>query len=113
MWVRSRARNSSGSRAAVPAVGPSVFCIELPRDVNVHAAFALMGVGFDRQRSIVVADPGSREMRHEIAVTGGGIEWRCSIASMPSGEATGSYTPESAPSTMARVPGGTYDIVLA
>jgi aspartate dehydrogenase len=72
-----------------------------------------MGVGFDRQRSIVVADPGSREMRHEITVTGDGIEWRFSIASMPSGEVTGSYTPESAASTVARVLGGTYDIVLA
>jgi len=88
-------------------------CIELPRNVNVHAAFALMGVGFDRQRSIVVADPGSREMRHEITVTGDGIEWRFSIASVPSGEVTGSYTPESAASTVARVLGGTNDIVLA
>jgi aspartate dehydrogenase len=88
-------------------------CQQLPRNVNVHAAFALMGVGFDRQRSIVVADPGSREMRHEITVKGPGIEWRFSIASVPTGEVTGSYTPESAASTVARVLGGAADIVLA
>ena len=88
-------------------------CVQLPRNVNVHAAFALMGVGFDRQRSIVVADPGSTEMRHEITVTGPGIEWRFSIASVPTGEVTGSYTPESAASTVARVLAGTHDIVLA
>lgn len=101
-------------RAGVVYDGPTRgACVQLPRNVNVHAAFALMGVGFDRQRSIVVADPGSREMRHEITVTGPGIEWRFSIASMPTGEVTGSYTPESAASTVARVLGGTYDIVLA
>ena len=88
-------------------------CAQLPRNVNVHAAFALMGVGFDRQRSIVVADPGSTEMRHDITVTGPGIEWRFSIASVPSGAVTGSYTPESAASTVARVLAGTHDIVLA
>jgi len=101
-------------RAGVVYDGPTRgACLQLPRNVNVHAAFALMGVGFDRQRSIVVADPGSREMRHEITVTGPGIEWRLSITSMPTGEVTGSYTPESAASTVARVLGGTYDIVLA
>ncbi|NJD19891.1 MAG: DUF108 domain-containing protein [Gemmatimonadetes bacterium] len=88
-------------------------CARLPRNVNVHAAFALMGVGFDRQRSIVVADPSSKEMRHEITVTGPGIEWRVTIASVPTGEVTGSYTPESAASTVARVLAGTHDIVLA
>lgn len=101
-------------RAGVVYDGPTRgACLQLPRNVNVHAAFALMGVGFDRQRSIVVADPGSREMRHEITVAGPGIEWRFSITSMPAGAVTGSYTPESAASTVARVLGGTYDIVLA
>jgi aspartate dehydrogenase len=87
-------------------------CRRFPRNVNVHAAFALMGVGFDRQRSIVISDPDTKEMRHEIAVTGEGIELRFSIASVPSGAVTGSYTPESAASTVARVLGGIHDIVL-
>jgi aspartate dehydrogenase len=88
-------------------------CQRFPRNVNVHAAFALMGVGFDRQRSIVISDPETKEMRHEILVTGEGIEWRFSIASTPSGAVTGSYTPESAASTVARILGGVHDIVLA
>jgi aspartate dehydrogenase len=101
-------------RAGIIYDGPTRgACVQLPRNVNVHAAFALMGVGFDRQRSIVVADPSSKEMRHEITVTGPGIEWRLSIASTPTGEVTGSYTPESAAGTVARVLGGTYDIVMA
>ena len=87
-------------------------CERFPRNVNVHAAFALMGVGFDRQRSIVISDPETKEMRHEIAVAGEGIEWRFSIASTPSGAVTGSYTPESAASTVARILGGISDIVL-
>jgi aspartate dehydrogenase len=87
-------------------------CERFPRNVNVHAAFALMGVGFDRQRSIVISDPETREMRHEISVSGEGIEWRFSIASVPSGAVTGSYTPESAASTVARILGGVNDIVL-
>lgn len=101
-------------RAGVVYDGPTrEACARLPRNVNVHAAFALMGVGFDRQRSIVIADPSSREMRHDITVTGPGIEWRFTIASVPAGEVTGSYTPESAASTVARVLGGAGEIVLA
>lgn len=101
-------------RAGVVYDGPTRgACVQLPRNVNVHAAFALMGVGFDRQRSIIVADPRCKEMRHEITVTGDGIEWHFSIASVPSSEVTGSYTPESAASTVARVLSGVHDIVMA
>ena len=88
-------------------------CRLFPRNVNVHAAFALMGVGFDRQRSIIISDPDTKQMRHDITVKGQGIEWTLGLASMALGGVTGSYTPESAASTVGRVLGGRYDIVLA
>jgi aspartate dehydrogenase len=88
-------------------------CQQFPRNVNVHAAVALMGVGFDRQHSIVVSDPATRTMRHEITVLGDGIEWHLDIASVPAGTVTSSYTPESAASTVARILGGVHDVVLA
>ena len=88
-------------------------CRQFPRNVNVHAAVALMGVGFDRQHSIVVSDPETRAMRHEISVRGEGLEWHLDIASVPAGIVTSSYTPESAASTVARILGGVHDVVLA
>jgi len=88
-------------------------CQQFPRNVNVHAAVALMGVGFDRQHSIVVSDPTTQAMHHEITVLGDGIEWHLDIASVPAGDVTSSYTPESAASTVARILGGVHDVVLA
>jgi hypothetical protein len=52
-------------------------------------------------------------MRDDVTVTGDGIEWRFTIISKPAGAVTGSYTPESAASTVHRILGGVYDIVLA
>lgn len=88
-------------------------CRRFPRNVNVHATLALMGVGFDRQRSVIIADPDTKQMRHEISIKGDGLEWNLTIASMALGGVTGSYTPESAASTVARVLSGDYGIVVA
>jgi aspartate dehydrogenase len=88
-------------------------CFKFPRNVNVHAAFAVAGVGFDKQRSIIISDPETKQMRHDITVKGQGLEWTLGLASVALGGVTGSYTPESAASTVARVLGGNYDIVLA
>ena len=88
-------------------------CRRFPRNVNVHAAIALVGVGFDRMRSVIIADPETDQMRHEIVVKGKGLEWTINITSWAAGAVTGSYTPESAASTVGRILGGNFDIVLA
>jgi aspartate dehydrogenase len=88
-------------------------CDLFPRNVNVHAALALVGLGFDHTRSVVVADPKTNQMKHDIHVLGQGLEWNISISSRSMGGVTGSYTPESAIMTVQRILATRYDIVLA
>lgn len=80
-------------------------CLRFPRNVNVHAAVAFAGIGFDRTRSVVVADPDTKAMRHHIAVTGKGLAWEISISSQSLGGVTGSYTPASAVGSLKRILG--------
>lgn len=80
-------------------------CVRFPRNVNVHAAVAFAGIGFDRTRSIVVADPATKAMRHHIAVSGKGLEWEISVSSQSLGGVTGSYTPNSAIGSLKRILG--------
>jgi len=70
-------------------------CKKFPRNVNVHAAFAIAGIGFEKTQSIVIADPGTKKMQHHIAVSGQGLNWNLEIESFAAGSVTGSYTPES------------------
>lgn len=88
-------------------------CEMFPRNVNAHACAAIAGLGFDRTRSVVVADPDTNEMTHEIHVSGKGIEWSIHIQSRAIGSVTGSYTPESAVMTVRRILATDYDIILA
>jgi aspartate dehydrogenase len=88
-------------------------CAEFPRNVNVHACLALCGLGFDRTRSVVIADPQASTMGHVIEVKGKGLQWRIEIASPSVGAVTGAYTPVSAVNTVRRILTDTYDIVLA
>ena len=88
-------------------------CDKFPRNVNVHAAVAVVGLGFDRTRSVVVADPQATQMSHEIQVKGPGLEWNIRVSSSPVGAVTGSYTPESAAMTVRRILASDYDIILA
>lgn len=80
-------------------------CREFPRNVNVHAAVAIAGLGFDRTRSIVVADPETRQMRHRIEVSGQGLAWDISVSSQSLGGVSGAYTPRSAAGSIARILG--------
>ena len=78
-------------------------CARFPRNVNVHAALAIAGIGFDRTRSIVVADPETRQMRHRIQVFGQGFEWDISVRSTALGGVSGAYTPKSAVGSIQRI----------
>ena len=70
-------------------------CKKFPRNVNVHAAIALAGIGFEATRSKVIADPDTNKMHHRIEVNGRGLNWNLEIESFSAGTVTGSYTPES------------------
>ena len=81
-------------------------CLTFPRNVNVHAAVALAGLGFDRTISRVVAEPGKKTMEHHIHVEGQGLEWDIRVASQSLGGVSGAYTPRSAVGTVRRILGG-------
>ncbi len=70
-------------------------CERFPRNVNVHAALALAGLGFEATRSKIVADPNTDKMGHHIEVRGRGLKWNLTLESFSAGLVTGSYTPES------------------
>lgn len=78
-------------------------CMRFPRNVNVHAAIALAGIGFDRTRSRVVARPGLKENIHRIEVRGQGFEWGIDVTSRSLGGVTGAYTPLSAVGSLKRI----------
>lgn len=71
-------------------------CAAFPRNVNVHAAVALAGIGFDRSHSRIIADPAARSMRHHLEVEGRGLRWQIITESPPAGGVTSAFTPESA-----------------
>ncbi|WJS85908.1 aspartate dehydrogenase domain-containing protein [Paracoccus sp. TOH] len=81
-------------------------CKRFPRNVNVHAAIALAGIGLDRTVSRIVAVPGQQENEHRIEIRGEGLEWTLEIASRSLGGVTGSYTPHSAAGSVRRILGG-------
>jgi aspartate dehydrogenase len=49
-------------------------CKLFPRNVNTHATAALAGIGFDRTRSTLVADPAVNTAIMEIHTRGGGVD---------------------------------------
>lgn len=51
-------------------------CRRFPRNVNAHAAVSLAGIGFDRTRSILIADPSLDVSIIEIEAAGGGLHMR-------------------------------------
>ena len=78
-------------------------CVQFPRNVNVHAAVALAGLGFDRTISRIVADPDVSANRHVIEITGTGYHIRIDVSSEAGGKITGAYTPQSALGTVRRI----------
>ena len=78
-------------------------CAKFPRNVNVHAAIALAGLGFDRTVSRIVADPAVSTNAHLVEVEGTGYKFRIEVSSEAGGKVTGAYTPQSALSTLRRI----------
>jgi aspartate dehydrogenase len=78
-------------------------CKRFPRNVNVHAALAVAGIGFDRTQSRIVAVPDKATMEHRIEVRGKGLEWDICVASQSLGGVTGAYTPTSAAGSVRRI----------
>lgn len=88
--------------------GPTRKATELyPRNVNVHAAIALAGIGFDRTQSKIIADPSVHTNTHLIHLVGKGIDFTIRVSSFTEGGVTGKYTPLSACGSLDRVLGGT------
>eukprot|EP00494_Astrolonche_serrata_P018071 UN18262 len=57
--------------------GPTrAVCAHYPRNVNSHAATALAGIGFDRTRSILIADPALDVSVIELSARGQGCGHR-------------------------------------
>ncbi|GHV27477.1 L-aspartate dehydrogenase [Clostridia bacterium] len=78
-------------------------CRLYPRNVNVHAAVALAGLGFDATQSRIISDPAVSENSHNIQVEGDGIRFRLEISSPSNAGITGLYTPVSACGSLDRI----------
>ena len=78
-------------------------CTKFPRNVNVHAAIALAGLGFDHTTSRIVADPAVSTNSHLVEVEGTGYRFRIEVSSEAAGKVTGTYTPQSALGTLRRI----------
>ena len=81
-------------------------CQAFPRNVNVHAAVALAGIGFDKTTSRIIADPAVNNNTHVITVDGEGIHFSITVSSFTTGGVTGVYTPLSACGSLERLLGG-------
>lgn len=77
-----------------------------PRNVNVHAAVALAGIGFDKTRSKIVSDPDVNTNTHIIHLVGAGIDFTIHVSSFSEGGVSGKYVPLSACGSLDRVLGG-------
>lgn len=87
-------------------------CAMFPQNVNVHAAVAIAGIGFDRTRSKLIADPSTESNTHKITLKGQGIAVSMDISSFAAGAVTGAYTPFSACGSLNRVLGKEYGKVF-
>ncbi len=78
-------------------------CRRFPRNVNVHAAVALAGIGFDKTSSVIISDPGVNTNSHIIRLKGEGIHMQIEVSSFSGGGVTGKYTPLSACGSLHRI----------
>ncbi len=67
-------------------------CKQYPRNVNVHAAIAIAGIGFDRTISKIISDPSVNTNSHNVIISGKGIDIKMNISSYTEGGVSGMYT---------------------
>lgn len=77
-------------------------CYKFPRNVNVHAAIAVCGLGLDATRSVIISDPCSSGNEHHIEVEAEGCSFKLDVVSVPGSGVTGAYTPVSAVASIRR-----------
>ena len=68
-------------------------CSLYPRNVNVHAAVAMAGIGFEKTHSKIISDPSVHTNTHVISVKGPGMDIQIRVSSFSEGGVTGKYTP--------------------
>lgn len=78
-------------------------CEKYPRNVNVHAAVALTGIGFDKTHSKIIADPSVHSNSHVITLKGTGVSMELHVSSFSESGVTGKYTPLSACGSVKRI----------
>lgn len=78
-------------------------CRQYPRNVNVHAAVALSGIGFEKTNSVIISDPSVSTNAHIIKLRGQGVEMEIRVESFTTGGVTGEYTPLSACGSLHRI----------
>lgn len=69
--LQTRGANESRAEPTVLFAGTAREAVAAyPKSVNVAAAVSLAGIGFDRTRAEVIADPGVDRTRHEVSARG-------------------------------------------
>jgi aspartate dehydrogenase len=72
-------------RVTVVYSGPAREAVALfPKNINVAATVALLGVGFDRTRITIILDPDARSNSHELKIKGAFGEMTCHTYNVPS-----------------------------
>ena len=92
--------------------GPTrAVCPRFPRNVNSHATVALAGIGFDRTRSVLIADPSLEVSGIEITAQGKGVAMKIE-RSNPLKGVSGVFTLNSTLAAVCRAkgPGGAMQI---
>jgi len=84
-------------------------CKMFPRNVNAHAVVALSGIGFDRTRSVLVANPHSDDAVQHIIAKGGSTVLEIKRSSAIQG-VTGDYTLASVYGSIKRILNRPYGI---
>lgn len=85
-------------------------CKLYPRNVNVHGAVALAGIGFDKTKSKMIADPSLSENNHIIKVKGDNFHFEIKTASFSGTGVTSAFVPISAVNSARKVL-GSEDII--
>lgn len=78
-------------------------CKAFPRNVNVHAGTAVAGLGLDKTKSIIVADPKSFGNHHRIEIDAEGCKVSIDVLGKAGSGVTSSQVPVSAAASVRKV----------